>query len=138
MPGAELAAEPVNQVSRRHHHGCLLGATTIEVCYGRRKHSLDTGILTELEIAFHRARIFLEIFCRTKLQWINEDRDNRGLTLGCRTLDQAEMSFMQGAHRRHEAKKRPGSPPVSGQLGLRQALAPGPELVNRAQYFGSH
>jgi len=56
----------------------------------------------QLGIAFHRARIGVKIFIRSKLGGVYEDRHNHRIGMSPRLCDQRHMPVMQRAHRRDQ------------------------------------
>ena len=61
----------------------------------------------------------MKVFARSELRRIDEHRDDRHVAFGPRAIHQAEMAFVQRAHRRHQADRLarlPGSKHCFAQL----------------------
>ena len=56
-----------------------------------------------VHIRLHGTRIFFKVFVRAELQTIDKNTRNHGIAMYRRQAHQAQMSFVQITHRRHES-----------------------------------
>src|SRR5579875_200501 len=71
----------------------------------RRKDGVELERTEEFNISFRITRVAVKVLGRAKLGGIHKNRDDCGVTLALGAADQAEMSFMQGPHRRNQAER---------------------------------
>src|SRR5580692_6951136 len=100
MAGARAAFEALAELFHRNVSGKSLG---IHFLHGRREEIVDTEFFERGGILFKRTRIFGEIFGRTELCGIHEDRGNDRRTLPARFANEREMALVKRAHRGDEA-----------------------------------
>jgi hypothetical protein len=110
MPGAKWAAQVVGQAFDPNARTLAL---RVHLGGGRREYELDARLPAELEVAFEDARVLCEVFVRSELSRVHEDRDGDGVRAPSRFGDEGEMARVQSAHRGHEAE-----PPSSSANGI--------------------
>ena len=82
----------------------------------RVKDQLRAGLLREAGVPLNVARIACEIFAGAKLRRVDEIADHDAVVFCGRPLDQALVSFVQKAHRRHQPHAEALPPPLSDLL----------------------
>jgi hypothetical protein len=99
MAGPQRTAQSVGDARDGHSRELLTG---IHLVLGRREDDAALRGAQLVEVALLVARIGGEILLRAELRRIDEDARHRNVAAIERALHQADMAFMQRAHRRHQ------------------------------------
>lgn len=84
----------------------------------REKDQIDGMGAAKLQIVLDGTRIFREILARTELRGIDENGHRDSLRVFTAQLDEPEMTFMQGPHRRHQ--RHAADEPAAACRGIRK------------------
>ena len=100
VAGAHLAVQHIGQAGGLHD-GFIAGG--IHGLHLRQEHHSDTGLFEQGKVAFHIARIGVQIGGFAKLGGIHENRHGNGVGVGFCGFDKAHVACVQVSHGGHHA-----------------------------------
>jgi hypothetical protein len=101
MSRTEVAAQSVVEPRRDDEYPRL--AAGIHVLVAGREEEVDAPAAGQLRIALEGAGVAREILGGSELERVHVERQDDIVRLGAGGIDEHEMTFVQVAHRRHEA-----------------------------------
>src|SRR5437867_1776084 len=99
MTGPRCAFKTFRQSFYRH---ISRKVDRIDFAYTGRKYIIDVILSKQRRVTSQIARIFVEVFLRSKLDRINKNRNNDYVADRARFTHETQMSFVKSAHRRHK------------------------------------
>src|SRR3981081_3076353 len=101
MAGAGASVELFAQAFDEHPSDLAVGRDFLD---WRREEDIDIFRLEEPAVAISLARIFRQVFSRSKLGGVHENGNGNGVTPRLCGADQRQVAFMQSAHCWNEAE----------------------------------